>query len=365
MVFLGLALARCGGGGAPRSPDGAAVDRPASDARAGQADAPAVAPDSGAAPDARAPDARAPETAPVPDAGPADASGAGEAGPVLAGCPGPEAYVGNRDWRSRLEIAAPGFQRCAYWAESSGSVDHRSTSNRLKATLAAKSIATVPPGSYPLIDELGPAPFALPLCFRVQGGTTATAGTGTIGRRTYAGDPVFDFILPVPGQGVVQASALAQPGNPAVARDISSVSLCDDATCPPSGKIVFFVPCRIEGLTPEQHRVSFDGGQVDLTVEIDKTSAGLGTEAGQFTRARGSYKGVAFDQTDYFRLIYSPEHHHFVRHFAVLFEAPIDGACGLEVVNLAAGPMVRTVSAFPVDCQLNRLGELKVASVMF
>ena len=358
MLVLVLALARCGGGGAPRSPDGAAVDRPAIDARTGPGDAPAVAPDTGAAPDARAPD-----TVPVPQApGPVDVdAGAAEVGPALAGCPGPEAYVGNRDWRGRLEIAAPGFQRCGYWVESSGSVDPRSTSNSLKATLAAKSIATVPPGSYPMIDEPGPAPVALPLCFRGRDGKTAAPGTGTIARRAYAGDPTFDFTLPVPGRGVVRASAPAQ-GNPAVARDFSSVWLCQDASCPP-GKIVFHVPCQVPGLTPAQHRVSFDGGQVELTVEIDRKGGGLGTERGEFTRATGSFKGVAFDQRDYFQLIYAPEHHHFVRHLAVLFDAPVDGACGLEFVNLAGTPsLVRTASAFTVDCQLNRLAELKVTT---
>ena len=40
--------------------------------------------------------------------------------------------------------------------------------------------------------------------------------------------------------------------------------------------------------------------------------------------------GTQLNQADYFKLIYSPEHHHFVRHFGVLFDTPVDGTCGLK-----------------------------------
>jgi hypothetical protein len=54
---------------------------------------------------------------------------------------------------------------------------------------------------------------------------------------------------------------------------------------------------------------------------------------------------------------------HFVRHFAVLFDAPIDGACGLEIANLALPIAGRQARVYRVDCQLGRLGELKVSDV--
>jgi hypothetical protein len=79
-----------------------------------------------------------------------------------------------------------------------------------------------------------------------------------------------------------------------------------------------------------------------------------------FARASGSYRGVAFDQRDYFKLVYSPEHHHFTRHFAVLFDAPIEGACGLELINLPGPPNAKPLRAWTVDCQLGRLAEVPV-----
>ena len=58
------------------------------------------------------------------------------------------------------------------------------------------------------------------------------------------------------------------------------------------------------------------------------------TEPSSYVRAQGTLDGVAFDVTDYWRLPYNPEHHHFSRDFGVLFDAPIGGACGLVARKL-------------------------------
>jgi hypothetical protein len=62
--------------------------------------------------------------------------------------------------------------------------------------------------------------------------------------------------------------------------------------------------------------------------------------------------GEAFEQEDYFKLVYRPGHHHYSRHFAVLFDAPLAGACGLRVedVNDLDGDLTARVST--VDCAL-------------
>jgi hypothetical protein len=62
-------------------------------------------------------------------------------------------------------------------------------------------------------------------------------------------------------------------------------------------------------------------------------------------------------------LVYSPEHHHFTQNYAVFFDAPIAGACGLELVNLPGPPSTRPVHVYAVDCQLGRQSEIKVIGV--
>jgi len=53
------------------------------------------------------------------------------------------------------------------------------------------------------------------------------------------------------------------------------------------------------------------------------------TEPAMFVAATGTLDGTTFIQTDYWKLVYLPAHHHFVRNFAVLFEGASSGACGL------------------------------------
>ena len=79
-------------------------------------------------------------------------------------------------------------------------------------------------------------------------------------------------------------------------------------------------------------------------------------------RATGTFRGTDFDQRDFFKLVYNPSHHHFERHFAVLFDAPIDGVCGIEVENLEPWDDYQPDAAYAVDCALDRLSTLTVES---
>ena len=121
---------------------------------------------------------------------------------------------------------------------------------------------------------------------------------------------------------------------------------------------------RFRGL-PSRQLVALDSGMVELAVTFDRGGIGAGTEPATFVSARGSFREVSFEQRDYFKLVYSPENHHFVQHFAVFFDAPIQGACGLEIVNVPGPPSVRRrMRAWTVDCQLTRLDEIAVTGVM-
>jgi hypothetical protein len=307
--------------------------------------------------DGPAPASDAKQSVPVlPDAG------APDLGSLFAGCPGPEAYAGNPAWRDELVIA-PAFQVCADWRESDGTLDRTSTVNRLKDTLARKVVATIAPGRYKLPDAPGQAPFGLPICLVHPDQKPLATGTGTIARRMAGAVRIFDISVPIPAMGLVRGSLVREGSGPLSGEDLRGLQRCPDAACAfLSG--TFLGPCTFEG-PPTTDTVTLENGMVELTVVFGRTGIGAGTEPGFFARARGSYQKVAFDQRDYFKLIYSPEHHHFTRHYAVLFDAPIAGACGLELVNLPGGQAAnsRPVKAFAVDCQLGRMAEVKVTGV--
>lgn len=349
---VALALASCGGTppASPR-PDAAASPAPTSDA--GILD---LALEKLSPPDAAAGDRSADTGAAVrSDAAP-------DQGASFAGCPGPEAYVGNPAWRDTLVIADPFPPLCARWLETNGSLDRNSTVNRLKETLAARAMVTIPPGSYKLIDGAGPAPLALPLCLVGPDRRGQAIGTGTVARRMQGPTSIFDLSFPAPTVGTIRGTLVWEGASPLAVKGLDYLQHCRDTACSP-GAISFFVPCQVEG-PPTRHVVTLEGGTVELTVTIYRAGIGVGTEPGSFDAASGTFRGVGFDQRDRFKLIYSPEHHHFARNFAVLFDAPIEGACGLEVINL--GPTLmseRPVRAWAVDCRLDRQSELKVTAV--
>ena len=69
-----------------------------------------------------------------------------------------------------------------------------------------------------------------------------------------------------------------------------------------------------------------------------------GTEPGALVHAEGELDGVPFSQRDYWKLLYSPLHHHIGFDFAVLFETPIGLACGIKVEAKYGEPVLHTVA---------------------
>jgi hypothetical protein len=112
----------------------------------------------------------------------------------------------------------------------------------------------------------------------------------------------------------------------------------------------------------QRHTITFAGGQIVLDVPITG-AVGVTVMLAAFTRASGTLDGKAFTQTDYWKLVYSADHHHFTRNFAVLFDTPIGDACGLKVLNfwgsryLAPLPDVSTIR-----CDLTSIAPLAVSS---
>lgn len=77
-----------------------------------------------------------------------------------------------------------------------------------------------------------------------------------------------------------------------------------------------------------------------------------------FLEASGTLGATPFDQTSHWKLAFSAGHHLMTQHFAVLFDEPIDGACGLQVLDDGAAlPAVATI-----ECDLSVIASLPVTA---
>jgi hypothetical protein len=251
-------------------------------------------------------------------------------------------------------------------------------SRSLPQELQAKAQLRFALGSYPLPaapnDALG-----LPACVRFgQGLVPVSAGGGslTYSSSSFDGSTSHNYLFEQPvGEGT---RGRLQLSFGASAPDASAPELAiDGSEVDPSGEGLYysfawceaatgdcfpdrlFDSCTHESSTLNRHEVVIDGEQIALELRIGSSFAG--TEPGAFVRASGTFEGVVFDQQNYFKLVYRPEHHHFRRDFAVLFDEPIAGACGVEVFGLDPFDLEQG-EAHSVDCELNRLETLTLES---
>jgi hypothetical protein len=252
----------------------------------------------------------------------------------------------------------------------------------LKQELAAKALLRITPGRYALPgadrDDLG-----LPSCLRF--GATSRAIPVTGGQATYTADP-FD------GQVIHRyqfTQTLVADGNarrlrtefldrtpatetPAFVLDGTEVDFAAQdfirylTLCPADGDCAadtFFDSCEHRSARLHSHALTLGSGAGTVTFELRISESFSSTEPGAFVRASGTFRGTPFEQRDYWKLVYNPAHHHFVRNFAVLFDEPIDGVCGIQVMGLEPLDDALTPDvAATVDCELNETGPLTVES---
>ena len=278
----------------------------------------------------------------------------GSGGYPVAWCPSAADYVGG-DWAGTLEATATA-RYCGMFSES----------RTLDQERPAKVEMGFVEGTYPLPASSGTFPMTLPFCLRfLEDGTQPVlAGTGsvtaTIGPTHYN----FNYRQPLKTQGgdawTLSANLSGDPagGNPALRLDGSSESSSGYASlqlcrgdCSEWLDVRWLTSCTFDDATLNRHTVVFDGGQAVLDLRLGMSMAG--TEPGVFRHAEGTLDGVPFVQDDYWDLVYNPEHHHFNRHFAVLFDAPIGSACGLRVEDFVPWEPAPTVHT--TDCDLKPL----------
>jgi hypothetical protein len=139
--------------------------------------------------------------------------------------------------------------------------------------------------------------------------------------------------------------------------------LCTDEDCADVTNLTFN-SCNPKTFALQSHTIVFDGGEIVLQVRIGESLAG--TQPGAFVRASGTLDGEDFLQESYWKLIYNPEHHHFLRDFAVLFDTSIGDACGLKVINVEPWESVSVpAEVSTIDCDLGDLESRALVSQSF
>jgi len=89
------------------------------------------------------------------------------------------------------------------------------------------------------------------------------------------------------------------------------------------------------------------------------------TEPALFQGAVGELDGTPFMQHDFYRLIYSAGHHHFVRDFAVLFDEPIGEACGIKVEGFEPFHEFTPTRFSTIRCDLSDIEERAIVHEEF
>ena len=141
------------------------------------------------------------------------------------------------------------------------------------------------------------------------------------------------------------------------------LGLCSDGSCTGTVAGVRFESCNPTTYALNRSTVTFDGGQVVFKVRIQSLPGGI-SESPMFVSATGTLDSVAFAQTNYWKLVYSASHHQFSRSFAVLFDSPINGACGIKVTSVDPYNGSQLPQAYTIGCDLSNLAARSVSAAV-
>ncbi|MBW1808003.1 MAG: hypothetical protein JRJ19_12235 [Deltaproteobacteria bacterium] len=291
--------------------------------------------------------------------------------PDWSWCPQAYEYVGG-DWPWTLKILDESVY-CASFNEA----------RTLKEEYDMKARMKFVPGDYPLPAENGTYPFLLPVCFEMREAGTQPLinGEGTIlaNHTDYDGGIQYRFTIDQPMQtagGVDWIYHLELNAWKPIEQ--TEIAILDGAYQDPYGIFITNMLCIDECWTPDSyqfeschfdsarhqyHTVDFEGGQLVLHVMMGDSMAS--TEPAAFVRGNGALHGTAFDQLDYYKLIYNPEHHHFARDFAVLFDQPIGGACGLLATGMDMYEPNGKGELATINCDLSEIDKLTITNIAF
>ena len=291
-------------------------------------------------------------------------------------CPPSTAWIGDDGWTGTIKATTE--------AEYCGAFDEERT---LEQELAAKMLVKIPRGTYKVPAVAGKKyEFSLPMCTKtkntsLQPQVIAKPGLAEVAVNPFSGvdyiygDLMQPLVLPLDAspwwfQAKYRLVAKPKGSEPGVLEldggpnelDGSGIDLFVFA----DGKSYFDVTtihakrCDDPVWTKNTHTVEFDGGNIILELWLGQNTTK--TADGMFTHAYGFIDGGAFDSDDYFQLIYRPDHHHFGRHFAVLFDSPINKACGLKIEDVDALDNDPTAVVHTINCDLSNIEEREVTA---
>lgn len=318
---------------------------------------------------------------------------------VWSGCPDAEEYVGNESWPWNVVV----HHNAVYCAEPEEAYGIGAPDEDLKRSRDAKAQLLFIPGTYPLPASGAPqSELLLPMCYRTGAAETSlfTENAGELTNEsyeTYLWNANTGEEYPITVYSYVYEQSFSNGTDDVVAVQVTFEFTNYNDTQPAEAEVTGryvnnylsedeptflrisdrtdeawkrYAPCLFfdRDTTENWTRVTWNDGEIflDLDIETDLPSY-AGTEPSSFIRAKGSLNGEAFDQTDYWKLIYAPEHHHLVRNFAVIFDAPIGEACGLKILGIDPymTDTVDGISIFTIDCNLNNLEEKTPDTVAF
>lgn len=298
------------------------------------------------------------------DSGIVDTDTGGTGDPPWPHCPDASAYAGDATWTGVVQ--------------ATGDALYCSTSNEgrtLEQEVDAKTLFRVIEGTYAVPAEEGEYAIAFPVCTlradeltqpKVDGTGTTYASPSDFGstRYTYldgtqpmrADDGAgwsLDHTMVLVGPAGETPEALVLDGGEGdastgadavftVYRDGDSV---EDTTA------IVFDSCLGAAWDENLHTVTFDGGDVALDLYLSDETIVTGTA--QLVHASGTLDGTAFEVDNFFQLIYRPDHHHYNRHFAVIFDAPIGDVCALRIEEIDAQVGTTTAVVSTAACDLS------------
>jgi hypothetical protein len=135
-----------------------------------------------------------------------------------------------------------------------------------------------------------------------------------------------------------------------------SLMLCASADCTSSR--IFFEPCTFSRAGIDQ--ITFNGGRFEVERRFGQAPGGL-HDPTAFIRATGTFMNVPIDQRNYYKLVFHAKHHLVDPELAILFDAPIAGACGVAFTyktDFSAGGVPKATAGYTTDCALNQLTTL-------
>lgn len=234
-------------------------------------------------------------------------SGGAPSADAWSDCPTFADYKPQNAWNREIQVTQ-GARYCA----------HDSNEYELKTKLANKAILRFPAGTYKLPADLMSQAVVLPACVLKAGASKATRVAVKLSDDN------------APASGTYQVVGLEHGLDGGYHPNLFGHAQTY-VTLQTGDQRHLFDSCDYSELATEEKRVAFEGGS--LTFDVRWVSGSVGYGAGVLLRARGTYKGQAIDQQDFFKLGVIGLRHFYVGS-AVVFDAPIDSVCALEFTSI-------------------------------